>query len=221
MKKIKIEKNILNENDQLALKIRDKFDKAGVFAINIMAAPGAGKTTTIIETIKALKDQFRIAVIEGDVVDIDVDRVSNLKVSSILANTGGACHLDATMVQKALDKIDLSKLDLIIVENVGNLICPMGFKIGTHLNVVIASVPEGDDKPYKYPGMFKGADVLLLNKSDYLALEDFDLKYFQKGVQLLNKDVTFFTISAKKGIGVGDWTKWLASHISEQLSKRS
>lgn len=219
MKKIKIEKTILNENDKLALKIREKFDNAGVFAINIMASPGAGKTTTIIETIKALKDQFRIAVIEGDVVDVDVDRVKALKIPSVLANTCGACHLDAVMMQKALDKIDLKNFDIIIVENVGNLICPMGFKIGTHLNVVIASVPEGDDKPYKYPGMFKGADVLLLNKSDYMDLEDFDLKYFQKGVELLNKNVTFFTISAKKGTGVSDWTNWLTSHISKQLTK--
>jgi len=213
VKKVSIQKPILNANDRLAQKISAKLDGAGVFAVNVMASPGAGKTSLILATVRALKKKFNTAVIEGDVVPVDVDRIKKLKVPAIMANTGGACHLDAVMVQKALSKLRLQSLDLLIIENVGNLICPMNFKLGSHLNVVIASVPEGADKPYKYPGMFKGAQVLILNKADYLKTERFNLKYFKKGVRLLNPNVKFFTVSAKTGEGIDDWISWLDDQV--------
>lgn len=209
MAKIPVVENILDANDQIAAATRHDLDAQNVLALNVMASPGGGKTSVIVETIKALRDELRIGVMDGDVVEIDAERIAELDVPVSLINTGGNCHLDANMVRSALPSMDLSALDLLIIENVGNLICPAAFKLGVHANVVIASVPEGSDKPYKYPAMFRGADVLLLNKTDLLQYLDFDVDYFRRGVEVLNPGVAFFPLSCKTGEGFDAWIAWV------------
>lgn len=213
VKKIIIKENILSSNDLLAEKNRHRLESNQIAGINIMASPGAGKTSIILATIERLKNDFKIGVIEGDVVEIDCQRVARTGVEVVLANTGGSCHLDAMMIKKALKTMNSDKTDLVFVENVGNLICPNNFKLGTHLNVVIASVPEGADKPFKYPGMFQGADVVILNKGDYLDREDFDLNYFKQGLSSLNPEARVFVVSAKTGKGIDDWCLWLKHKV--------
>lgn len=208
--KVEIVKDILSANEQIAQENRRLFDEKGVFVLNVMAAPGAGKTSLIERTIEALRDRLRIGVIEGDVAStIDADRIARLGVPVVQINTGGACHLDANMVRVALPRLPLDETDLLLIENVGNLICPTSFALGEHLKVMIASTPEGDDKPYKYPGMFSVVDVLALNKVDLLPLLEFDLDYFRRGVEALNPDVAFFPVSCKTGKGVQEWIDWL------------
>lgn len=208
-KSITLQQKILSSNDLLAQKIHKRLDKNHIFSINIMASPGAGKTTLINKTIEKLKTKFKIAVIDGDICDLDLKKLKKHKIPLVLANSGGNCHLDATMINKALNKLDLKNIDLLIIENIGNLICPASFDLGTHKNIIIASVPEGDDKPYKYPAMYKGADALILNKIDYLEDEEFNLKYFKRGVKRLNPNLEFFPLSAKKGKGINKWIEWL------------
>lgn len=215
-KKIDVEARILSANDELAAEIRQQFTEAGVFVINLMASPGGGKTSLILRTVEALKEEFRIAAIDGDVVMVDVDKIAGQGIPVELVNTGGNCHLDANMVYGVLPRLDLDSIDLLIIENVGNLICPAGFDLGADANVMIASIPEGDDKPYKYPAMYRGADVLLLNKVDYLAVQDFDMEYFRRGVEALNDDVAFFPISCRTGEGIDAWLSWLREQMSEK-----
>ena len=213
-KTIEVGEHILSINDQQAAEVRALLDVHGVFAINLMASPGGGKTSVILRSVAALKDQMRIAAIDGDVVEVDIEKIAAEGIPVELINTGGACHLEARQVLGALDKIDLAATDLLIVENVGNLVCPASFELGVHANVVIASVPEGDDKPYKYPTMFRGADVLLLNKIDYLELAEFDVDHFRRGVEALNPDVAFFPLSAKTGKGFEAWLDWLRGMVT-------
>ncbi len=203
----------MSANDALAADVRARLDAAGVFAINLMASPGAGKTSLILRTVEALKDEMRLAAVDGDVVPVDVEKIAVHGIPVELINTGGNCHLDANMVISALPRLDLEAIDLLLVENVGNLICPASFKLGTHANIVIASVPEGDDKPYKYPAMFRGADVLLLNKIDYLAVQEFDVEYFRRGVEALNEGLTFFPVSCRTGEGLEAWYNWLREQV--------
>jgi len=216
MPEIDIVENIMSANDRIAAQIRAEFDRLGILALNIMASPGAGKTSVIMRTIEAIQPEVRIGVMEGDVVMIDVDHIARLGVPVTLVNTGGDCHLDANMIQTALPCLPLDQLDLLIIENVGNLICPAAFKLGVHLNVVVASVPEGADKPYKYPGMFRGADVLLLNKMDLCTYQDFDLAYFRHGVEVLNPGVAFFPVSSRTGDGFDAWYNWLRARLAER-----
>jgi hydrogenase nickel incorporation protein HypB len=208
--KVQVVEDILSANDQIALENRRLFDKKGIFVLNIMAAPGAGKTSLIECTIEALRDRAHVGMIDGDVAStIDADRVARLGVPAVQINTGGACHLDANMTAAALPRLPLDEIDLLVIENVGNLICPTGFGLGEHLKVMIASTPEGDDKPYKYPGMFSAVDVLLLNKVDLLPLLEFDMDYFRRGVDVLNPDIAFFPLSCKTKEGVQEWIEWL------------
>ncbi len=214
--KIQVVENVLSANEQIALENRRLFDEKGVFVLNFMAAPGAGKTSLIERTIEALRHRLRISVIDGDVAStIDADRIARLGIPAVQINTGGACHLDANMVRSALSKVSLDETDLLFVENVGNLICPTGFALGEHLKVMIASTPEGDDKPYKYPGMFSVVDVLALNKVDLLPLLEFRMDYFRRGVEALNPDVAFFPLSCKTGKGVDEWVEWLVAARSK------
>ncbi len=213
---IPIVENILNANDLLAEQIHEQLNEAGVLALNFMASPGGGKTSVITQTVKALMDDVRIGVMDGDIVEIDLRELAEMGIPVSLINTGGQCHLDANMVHNALPSMDLKALDLLIIENVGNLICPAAFKLGVHLNVVIASVPEGDDKPYKYPSMFRGADVLLLNKMDLQEYMDFDVEYFRQGVEVLNPGLTFFPISCRTGDGFDAWLAWLRQQIQDR-----
>lgn len=215
-KRIKIVENILNANDQLATENRARIDAAGVFSINLMASPGAGKTSFILATINALLDQdVKIGVIEGDTapVTIDSDKISAAGMPAIQVNTGGQCHLDAVMINNALDEIGLDTIDLLIVENVGNLICPAAFRLGTHSNIVIASIPEGDDKPYKYPNIYRGLDILIINKIDLLPYLDFDMDYFKQGIEMLNPGLQIFPVSCKSGEGIPAWLDWLETKI--------
>ncbi len=220
-KTIPVEEHILSLNEALAEQARSQLDTAGVFAINLMASPGGGKTSLILRTVEALKTKLRLAAIDGDVVPVDVEKIAAHGIPVELINTGGSCHLDANMLLEALPRLDLETIDLLIIENVGNLVCPANFALGVHANVVIASVPEGDDKPYKYPGMFRGADVLLLNKIDYLATEDFNLDYFRRGVEALNSGVSFFPISCRTGEGLDAWYTWLIDQVRQhKVGKR-
>ncbi len=214
-KTVPIVEQILGANDQIALQNRSQLDASGIFTINLMASPGAGKTSLIMATIQALQNEHRIAYIDGDIASsIDADKVATLGVPTVQINTGGACHLDAVMLQGSLPKLPLTKLDLLVVENVGNLICPSSFRLGAHRNVLIASVPEGDDKPYKYPVMYIGVDVLVLNKMDVLDAFDFNLDYFQRGVEILNPGLIFYPISCKTGEGLAGWLEWVRAELA-------
>jgi len=218
-KRIKIIENILNANDQIALKNRQRINKAGAYSINLMASPGAGKTSFILATINSLlNENIQIGVIEGDTapVTIDSDKISAAGMPAVQVNTGGQCHLDSVMIENALDQLPLEDLDLLVVENVGNLICPAAFKLGTHSNILIASVLEGDDKPYKYPNIYRGLDVLIINKIDLLPYLDFDMDYFRKGVEMLNPGLQTFAVSCKTNQGIEDWLSWLRLRISKK-----
>jgi hydrogenase nickel incorporation protein HypB len=211
---IPIVENILNANDRLAEENRARIDAAGVFSINILASPGAGKTSLIEQTLPRLKGRLRVAAIDGDIAtSIDADRAAAAGAgAAIQINTGGDCHLDAVMLRGALEKLDLTQFDLLIVENVGNLVCPANFKLGTHKTVLVASVPEGDDKPYKYPGTYRGVDALVINKIDLLPYVNFRMDYFQQGVQVLNPGVTTFPLSCRTGEGLDAWVEWLVAN---------
>ena len=208
---IPVVENILNANDRIAQENYNRLENAGVFSINILASPGAGKTSLIEQTLPRLKDKLRVAAIDGDIAtSIDSDRAAAAgAVAGIQINTGGDCHLDAVMLHEALEKLDLTQFDLLIVENVGNLVCPANFKLGTHKTVLVASVPEGDDKPYKYPGTYRGVDVLIINKIDLLPYVNFRMDYFERGVQVLNPGVTTFRTSCTTGEGLDAWADWL------------
>ncbi|MCX7680899.1 MAG: hydrogenase nickel incorporation protein HypB [Anaerolineae bacterium] len=223
MKKVvSVVEDILSANDRLAELNRSRLDRSGVFAINVMASPGAGKTSLIVRTVEALKTEFRIGAVNGDLATtIDADRIANTGIVTVQVNTGGACHLDAPMLQSALAHLPLDELDLLIVENVGNLVCPAGFKLGVHRNILIASVPEGDDKPYKYPVMYQDVDALVLNKIDVLAAFDFNIDYFRRGVEILNPNLAFFPLSCKTGEGLAAWFEWLRNEVRGYVSGRT
>jgi len=201
---------ILSTNDQLAEENVRRFDRFGVTVVNIMAAPGGGKTSLILRTIEALRGRVRIGVIEGDVASqVDSERVAATEVPVVQINTGGQCHLDANLIRRALDRLALEEIDLLLIENVGNLICPVAFRLGEHRRVAITSVPEGDDKPYKYPAIFHSVDAVVINKLDLLPHLDFDLAAFRQLVLALNPNVALFDVSCKTGQGVGEWVAWL------------
>ncbi len=208
---VPVVEQIMNANDQLAAENQARLDQHGVLGINIMASPGAGKTSVILQTLTGLADRVRLAVIEGDPapVTIDADKITARGIPAVQINTGGQCHLDAVMIRAALSQLDLPNLDLVIVENVGNLVCPAGFQLGVHRNVLIASVPEGDDKPYKYPAMYRGVEALVINKIDLLPYIPFDMDYFRRGVEALNPGLVTFPLSCRTGEGVADWITWL------------
>jgi hydrogenase nickel incorporation protein HypB len=214
-KKVPIVEKILNANDQLAQLNRARLDAAGIVALNVMASPGAGKTSLILRTIERLSGKSRIGVVEGDTapVTIDTEKVLSAGVPAVQVNTGGGCHLDAAMVGDALAGLDLGALDLLIVENVGNLVCPAAFKLGTHWNVLVASVTEGDDKPWKYPKMYRNVDVLVLNKTDLLPHVDFDLGHYRQGVGILNEKLELFPVSCRTGEGLEAWAEWLRARM--------
>jgi hydrogenase nickel incorporation protein HypB len=208
--KVHVVTEILKANDQVAAEVRNRFDASGVTVFNIMAAPGAGKTSLILRTIEGLPSTLRPAVIEGDIASsIDADIIAARGVPVVQINTGGNCHLDAPMVRTALQHLDLSDVDLLFIENVGNLICPVNYRLGADRAVVVASVSEGHDKPYKYPGIFAGADIVLLNKADLIDVFEFDVAFFERGVRLVNAKVPIVHVSCRTGAGVNEWLDWL------------
>jgi hydrogenase nickel incorporation protein HypB len=214
--RIPVIEKILSANDRLALENQSRFDAAKAFAINVMASPGAGKTSLIEQTIKGLEGRLRIAMINGDIAtSFDADRAQAAGATAIQINTGGDCHLDAVMVKSALSQLDLGALDLVIIENVGNLVCPADFKLGTHKSVLVASIPEGDDKPYKYPGMYRGVNAVVINKIDLLPYVPFRMDFFKKGIEVLNPGVTQFELSCQTGEGLAGWLAWLEGQVQE------
>ena len=211
---IDLSKPILDRNERLAAENRARFDSAGVFVLDMMASPGAGKTSTILATIAALRDRYRIAVIEGDIASkVDAEKVKAHGIPAVQINTGGACHLESDMIRRAVDALPLEELDLIIIENVGNLVCPTDFNLGENAKVMILSVPEGHDKPYKYPGIFQVSEAVILNKVDVMPYFDFDEEEFTGVVKSLNPKAPIFRIAATKGEGVQAWAEWLAARI--------
>lgn len=215
VKTIRVKKDILSANTRIAEQIRSELDKHHVRMINFMSSPGSGKTSLMMRTIDRFKDLYSMTVIEGDIAStIDADRISQLNVRAIQINTGGGCHLDANMIEKALTDLELDRLDFIFIENVGNLVCTADIDLGAHQNVVILSIPEGDDKPYKYPTIFIEADMVLVNKIDVLPYFDFDLGTFPKIINGLNPSATVLSVSAKTGEGLDGWFAWIEQTLA-------
>lgn len=210
MPNVPVVEKVLDVNDQIAEENRALLDAHGIFGINIMASPGAGKTSLIEQTVPLLKGKMRVGMINGDLATSwDAERGQAAGAVAVQINTGGNCHLEAHMIRSALQRLPLNEIDLLIIENVGNLVCPAGWKLGTHQNVLVASIPEGDDKPYKYPGMYRGVEVLVINKIDLLPYINFDMERFKKGVEALNPGLTTFEISCRTGEGISAWMEWL------------
>ena len=215
---IELDQPILAYNDRLAEANRRLLAENKVCLVDVLASPGAGKTSLILASIELLRPRFRIAVIEGDVAsDIDAQRVKQAGVPAVQINTGSACHLEAAMVGRALEALPLDELDLVFVENIGNLVCPTDFDLGSALRVVVLSVPEGDDKPQKYPGIFGIADACIVNKLDALPLFDFDLARFTVAVSALAPQAPVFSLSARTGEGLADWCDWLAKRALDDV----
>ncbi len=213
-KHIDMKQPILDKNDSIARELRERFADNGVFVLDLLASPGSGKTSTILATIDALRDEFNIAVIEGDIASsVDAEKIKAQGTAAVQINTGGACHLESTMIRRAVDVLDLDRLDLIIIENVGNLVCPTDFDLGENMKAMILSVPEGHDKPLKYPGVFQVSDAVILNKADTMPVFDFEEEAFNASVRQLNPQAPIFKMSATKGDGVSEWAEWLADKI--------
>lgn len=211
---IEVKEEILADNNQVAQGIRERLRRQKTMLLNLMSSPGSGKTSLILRTAQALKGSVKMGVIEADIESkVDAEKVAAQGIEAVQLRTGGFCHLDATMVTQGLDALAAKDYDLLIIENVGNLVCPAEFDTGAHKNVMILSVPEGDDKPLKYPLMFSICDVLLVNKMDYLALSDFDLNAMRKRVLALNPRIKIFEVSCKTGSGIEGWVDWLRNEI--------
>ncbi len=208
--RIPVEQHVLSANDEVARANRQVFAAAGIRVLNLMASPGAGKTSIILATVARLPAHLRSGVIEGDLASrIDADRIASHGIPVVQINTGGGCHLDAPMIRDVLPQLPLPDLHLLFIENVGNLVCPANFALGADINVVIGSTPEGHDKPYKYPGMFASADVVLLNKFDLAEVFEFDMEAYRRGIDMVNPGVPFFPLSCRSGQGVDAWVQWL------------
>ncbi|MDD5167203.1 MAG: hydrogenase nickel incorporation protein HypB [Syntrophales bacterium] len=212
---IEVKEEILADNVKLADDLRQRLRNAKTMLLNLMSSPGSGKTSLILRTVAGLKERLRLGVIEADIDStVDAEKVAAAGIPAIQLRTGGFCHLDAAMVNQGLDALTVDELDLIIIENVGNLVCPAEFDTGAHKNVMILSVPEGDDKPLKYPLMFSICDLLLVNKMDYLPLSDFDMEALHKRVKALNPGIAIIPVSCKTGEGIPAWIDWLASGVA-------
>ena len=222
MAHIDLDKKILDKSERFAQENRELLDAHGVFMIDLLASPGAGKTSTIKATINALRERYSIAIIEGDIAsNVDAVRIKEMGIPAVQINTGGSCHLEGDMINKALKVLDLANLDLIIIENVGNLVCPTDFYLGEDVKVMILSVPEGDDKPLKYPGIFQAAKAIILNKVDTLPVFDFDMPAFEVRILNLNPQAPLFKIAATKENGVDSWSAWLTEQIEAATAKQA
>jgi len=211
---IKVLKDILSVNEQMAQRNRSVLDSKGVFMMNVMSSPGSGKTSLILETVRRLKDRLRIGVVEGDISSsIDAEKIGRENVPVVQINTGGECHLDAGMISRALDSVPLEDIDLLFIENVGNLVCPGEFNLGEHRKIIILSVPEGDDKIYKYPLMFNIADVVVVNKVDLLPYTSFDFESFSGAVKGINQKAQVLQVSCTTGQGIDDWIAWITGCV--------
>lgn len=215
---IEVKEEIMADNNQVAAGVRERLRLQKTMLLNLMSSPGSGKTSLILKTAQALKGSIKLGVIEADIESkVDAEKVAAQGIPAVQLRTGGFCHLDATMVTQGLEALDKKDFDLLIIENVGNLVCPAEFDTGAHKNVMILSVPEGDDKPIKYPLMFSICDVLLVNKIDYLSLSDFDMAAMRKRVMALNPNIKIIEISCKTGAGISDWVDWLKKEVTAFL----
>jgi len=222
MMKIPVVRNILEVNDRIADQNREIFDRNNLFVINLMSSPGAGKTSLLEKTIERLKDRLHMGVIEGDIqCSFDAERIAKKGVEAIQINTDGACHLDGNMIREAMNQLDLSALDLLIVENVGNLVCPAEFKVGENMKAMLLSVTEGDDKPLKYPLMFQESRVLIINKIDLLPYVDCRVDKIKEAVSQLNRDMIIFEVSCKTGEGIDTWANWLEGQVKQTKISKS
>lgn len=213
---IEVKKSVFESNDERAALLRKDLKDKGVFLLNLMSSPGAGKTTTLTRTIEQLKDDLRIGVMEADIdSDVDAITIAETGAKAIQLHTGGMCHLDADMTRQGIDELDDSDIDLVVLENVGNLVCPAEFDTGAVKNVMILSVPEGDDKPLKYPLMFSVCDVVLINKIDVMEYFDFDIEQCREYIRRRNPDAKVISVSAKTGEGILEWTDWLKNQVME------
>lgn len=217
MKSLLIKKNILEDNNKVASEIRERLKEKKVFAINLLGSPGAGKTTVLEKVIENLKNKYKMAVIEGDLyTSKDGERIEKHNIDVIQVNTGGGCHLDATMINRALENIKCDDLEFLVIENVGNLVCPASYDLSEDMKVVVMSVTEGNDKPLKYPAMFQRASLVILNKVDIIKFTDFDKEEFYKDLNLLNKDLKVLEVSCRENIGL----KELSNYFEEQIEKK-
>lgn len=213
---LEIKQSVFADNDRQAEDLRKELKEKGVFLLNLMSAPGAGKTTTLMRTIEALKDTLKIGVMEADIdSDVDAKTISESGAKVIQLHTGGMCHLDAQMTRQGLEGLDTGDVELAILENVGNLVCPAEFDTGASKNAMILSVPEGDDKPLKYPLMFSVCDVVLINKIDVLPYFDFDMEKCREHIRMRNPDAKIIPICARTGEGIEEWTEWLKKEVKE------
>lgn len=214
-KTIEVKQNILDFNNQDAEELRKELKNKKLFLLNLMSSPGSGKTTTLLRTIEDLKNEFSIGIMEADIdSDVDAKTIEDSGVKVIQLHTGGMCHLDASMTKQGLEQFGTEGLDFVVLENIGNLVCPAEFDTGAIKNAMILSVPEGDDKPLKYPLMFSKCDVLLINKIDVMPYFDFSIEKCIERVKKLNPNIKVFTISSLKGEGIKDWTNWLREQIN-------
>ena len=219
--KISVVRNILEANDRIAQQNRDLFKESGLMVINLMSSPGAGKTSLLEKSIDALKGDLRIGIIEGDIQSSqDAERIAKKGVPVVQINTGGACHLDGNMIRDTFGEFNFREMDLLVVENVGNLVCPAEFRVGEDFKVMILSVTEGDDKPTKYPLMFHESKVLLINKIDLLPYVDCSLEKLNEDSLKINPDLTIFRISCKTGEGLEDWYNWLRKQVKTRKDNR-
>jgi hydrogenase nickel incorporation protein HypB len=219
---IKVMTNILEKNDQVAAALQEKFDKAGIFVLNLLGSPGCGKTSLLENTIGALKETLSIAVIEGDLFTArDAQRIEQHGVPVVQINTSGGCHLDANMINSTLDCLDLAGLDMIVIENVGNLVCPAEFNIGEDSKATVLSITEGDDKPLKYPLIFKQADAVILNKVDLLPYTNFDVESAVKDITSIHPEVTLLQVSCQTGMGLEGWYTWLIEQVNIKKARRA
>jgi len=219
LKVFSIRKNIHEDNKMVADETRAALREKKAFMINVMSSPGSGKTTMLVATVRALKDQMRVGVIEADVdSDVDARTVQHAGAKAVQMHTGGLCHIDATMARAGVDELDVEDVDLVFLENIGNLICPVGYDTGAMKNIAILSVPEGDDKPLKYPMIFAKVDALLISKIDTLPYFDFDLDVLEKRVRELNPDIRIFPISSKTGEGIEEWTTWIRKQMEGEIN---
>jgi len=215
--KVAVVKNILEANRRIAEENRQAFDEKGLLAINLMSSPGAGKTTLLEKTIRLLKDEYKVGVVEGDIQSTyDAERIGKTGAPVVQINTGGACHLDSNMIREALKTLELRTLNLLFIENVGNLVCPAEFQLGEHFKAMILSVAEGDDKPLKYPLMFQESRVLLINKIDLLPFCDCDVNLMEERARAINPSLRIFRVSCRTGEGLEDWISWLRGEMSKQ-----
>lgn len=217
LKVFTIQKGLLEDNAKVAQVTREALKQQGVYLMNIMSSPGSGKTTLLVKTIEALKDTMKIGVLEADIdSDVDAYTVQQAGAKAIQLHTGGLCHLDATMTKQGIDELGVEGLDLVFLENIGNLICPAGYDTGAMKNIALLSVPEGDDKPLKYPKIFGKVDALVVTKMDVSPYFDFDLNRLEERVKVLNPDICIFPVSAKTGEGIAEWISWVKQKMNEE-----